>query len=118
MIRTFGAHTKNRLLIRRARKVYVDDDIGLDLANTVYALDSTKTDKNPWGTGDAKCSCGQPHGKCSCDNRIARSAVMDIKPSANVLPFAAINKNLVAFEGAAMATMKKQIERGMIGRGF
>jgi hypothetical protein len=32
------------VLIRRARKVYVDDDIGLDLANTVYALDSTTID--------------------------------------------------------------------------
>ena len=29
------------VLIRRARKLYVNDDIGLDLANTVYALDST-----------------------------------------------------------------------------
>ena len=32
------------VLIRRARKLYVDDDIGLDLANTVYALDSTTID--------------------------------------------------------------------------
>src|ERR1700756_1520077 len=31
-------------LIRRARKLYVSDDIGLDLANTVYALDSTTID--------------------------------------------------------------------------
>jgi hypothetical protein len=28
------------VLIRRARKLYVHDDIGLDLANTVYALES------------------------------------------------------------------------------
>jgi len=32
------------LLIRRARKLYVKDDTGLDLANTVYALDSTTID--------------------------------------------------------------------------
>lgn len=32
------------VLIRRARKLYVDDDIGLDLSNTVYALDSTTID--------------------------------------------------------------------------
>jgi hypothetical protein len=32
------------VLIRRARKLYVSDDIGLDLANTVYALDSTTID--------------------------------------------------------------------------
>jgi len=31
-------------LIKRARKLYVKDDIGLDLANTVYALDSTTID--------------------------------------------------------------------------
>ena len=32
------------VLIRRARKLYADDDIGLDLANTIYALDSTTID--------------------------------------------------------------------------
>ena len=32
------------VLIRQARKLYADDDIGLDLANTVYALDSTTID--------------------------------------------------------------------------
>ena len=32
------------VLIRRARKLYASDDIGLDLANTVYALDSTTID--------------------------------------------------------------------------
>src|SRR6202521_4912109 len=32
------------VLIKRARKLYVDDDIGLDLVNTVYALDSTTID--------------------------------------------------------------------------
>ena len=32
------------VLIRRARKLYVSDDIGLDLADTVYALDSTTID--------------------------------------------------------------------------
>ena len=31
-------------LIRRARKLYAQDDIGLDLANTAYALDSTTID--------------------------------------------------------------------------
>jgi Domain of unknown function (DUF4372) len=29
------------VLIKRARKLYLKDDFGLDLANTVYALDST-----------------------------------------------------------------------------
>jgi hypothetical protein len=37
---------------------------------------------------------------------------------ANIVPFSQINRNLVAREGAAMSAMKKQIERGMIGRGF
>ena len=32
------------VLIRRARKLYCDDDLGLDLTNTVYALDSTTID--------------------------------------------------------------------------
>jgi hypothetical protein len=32
------------LLIRRARKLYSDCDFGLDLSNTVYALDSTTID--------------------------------------------------------------------------
>src|ERR1700724_1129083 len=32
------------VLVRRARKLYVSDDIGLDLADTVYALDSTTID--------------------------------------------------------------------------
>src|SRR5580704_11903190 len=32
------------VLIKRARKLYVKDDFGLDLANTVYALDSTTID--------------------------------------------------------------------------
>ena len=40
------------VLIRRARKLYVSDDIGIDLANTVYALDSTTIDLclslSPW----------------------------------------------------------------------
>ena len=32
------------VLIRRARKLYRDQDLGLDLANTVYALDATTVD--------------------------------------------------------------------------
>src|ERR1019366_7249756 len=32
------------LLIRRARKLYRDENLGLDLTNTVYALDSTTID--------------------------------------------------------------------------
>ena len=32
------------LLIRRARKLYRDDDLGLELTNTVYALDTTTID--------------------------------------------------------------------------
>ena len=32
------------VLVRRARKLYVSDNFGLDLANTVYALDSTTID--------------------------------------------------------------------------
>jgi hypothetical protein len=32
------------VLIKRARKLYLQDDIGLDLDNTVYALDSTTID--------------------------------------------------------------------------
>ena len=32
------------LLIRRARKLYRDEDLGLDLTNTVYALDATVVD--------------------------------------------------------------------------
>ncbi len=37
-------HDLASLLIRRARKLYAQDDIGLDLDNTVYALDSTTID--------------------------------------------------------------------------
>lgn len=32
------------VLITRARKLYADESLGLDLANTVYALDSTTID--------------------------------------------------------------------------
>jgi hypothetical protein len=32
------------VLIRRARKLYRDEDLGLDLSNTVYALDATTID--------------------------------------------------------------------------
>ena len=32
------------LLIRRARKLYREEDLGLDLTNTVYALDATTID--------------------------------------------------------------------------
>jgi Transposase DDE domain/Domain of unknown function (DUF4372) len=37
-------HDLAAILIRRARKLYADDDIGLDLDNTVYAFDSTTID--------------------------------------------------------------------------
>jgi hypothetical protein len=37
-------HDLAAILIRRARKLYADDDIGLDLDNTIYALDSTTID--------------------------------------------------------------------------
>ena len=37
-------HDLAAILIRRARKLYVDDGIGLDLDNTIYALDSTTID--------------------------------------------------------------------------
>jgi len=32
------------VLIRRARKIYIEEDLGLDLKNTVYALDSSTID--------------------------------------------------------------------------
>ena len=32
------------VFIRRARKLYADEDLGLDLSNTVYALDATTID--------------------------------------------------------------------------
>jgi hypothetical protein len=37
-------HDLASLLIRRARRLYAQDSIGLDLDNTVYALDSTTID--------------------------------------------------------------------------
>src|SRR5215475_11557234 len=37
-------HDLAAVLIRRARKLYANDDVGLDLDNTVYALDSTTID--------------------------------------------------------------------------
>jgi hypothetical protein len=37
-------HDLAAVLIRRARKLYTDDSIGLELDNTVYALDSTTID--------------------------------------------------------------------------
>ena len=33
-----------QVLIRRARRLYAEDSVGLELANTVYALDSTTID--------------------------------------------------------------------------
>ena len=32
------------VLIRRARRIYIEEDLGLDLKNTVYALDSSTID--------------------------------------------------------------------------
>jgi hypothetical protein len=32
------------VMIRRARKLYLDEDLGLELKNTVYALDATTID--------------------------------------------------------------------------
>ena len=37
-------HDLAAILVGRARKLYTDEDIGLDLDNTVYALDSTTID--------------------------------------------------------------------------
>jgi hypothetical protein len=37
-------HDLAAILIRRARELYADDDIGLDHDNTMYALDSTTID--------------------------------------------------------------------------
>jgi transposase len=37
-------HDLAAVLIRRARKLYANDDVGIDLDNTVYALDSTTID--------------------------------------------------------------------------
>jgi len=43
-----------QVLIARARELYLDDDLGLDLSSTVYALDSTTIDLCislfPWAT--------------------------------------------------------------------
>jgi len=43
-----------QVLIARARKLYLDEDIGIELSNTVYALDSTTIDLCfslfPWAT--------------------------------------------------------------------
>ena len=46
-------------LIGQARKLYLDDDLGTDLANTVYALDSTTL----------TCACRCFHGRCSAAPR-------------------------------------------------
>jgi Transposase DDE domain len=39
-----GVYGLAAVLIKRARKLYLQDDAGLDLENTVYALDSTTID--------------------------------------------------------------------------
>jgi hypothetical protein len=54
------------VLVRRARKLYVRDDIGLDLANTVYALDSTTIDRE-------RPHDGNPLAERECD-MIAKDA--------------------------------------------
>ena len=64
------------VLVRRARKLYVSDDIGLDLANTVYALDSTMIDLClslfPWADFRSTKAAMKMHkiGRASCRERV------------------------------------------------
>ena len=55
-------HDLAAILIRRARKLYADDDIGLDLDNTIYALDSTTIDLCLFGE---QFWCAPAQGKVS-----------------------------------------------------
>ena len=66
------------VLIKRARKLYLKDDFGLDLANTVYALDSTTIDLClslfPWAEFRSK-----PQSKCTnCSICAGRYPVLSI----------------------------------------
>jgi Domain of unknown function (DUF4372) len=67
------------VLIRRARKLYVEDDIGLDLADTVYALDSTTIDLClslfPWADFRSTKAAVKMHSCLIC---VAPSLVLSI----------------------------------------
>jgi len=73
-------HDLAAILIRRAR-LYVDDDIGLDLDSTVYALDSTTIDLClslfPWADFRSTPS------KCThCSTCVGRSPALSMFPTA------------------------------------
>ena len=50
-------------LIAQARKLYLGEDLGFDLANTVYALDSTTIDSLPGGVSVGAFPHGQGGGE-------------------------------------------------------
>ncbi len=53
-------------LIQIARKLYLDEEFGVELTHTVYALDATTIDLClsvfPWGACKIKCVIGYHHG--------------------------------------------------------
>jgi hypothetical protein len=70
-------HDLAAILIRRARKLYSNDDIGLDIDNTVYALDSTTIDLClalfPWADFRSTKAAVKMH---TCSICAARSPVL------------------------------------------
>ena len=58
-------------LIAQARKLYADEDLGLELTNTVYALDSTTIDSVPVGLPMGAFSQDQGGGEDAHPARLA-----------------------------------------------
>jgi hypothetical protein len=75
-------HDLAAILIRHARKLYAGDDIGLDLDNTVYALDSTTIDLClslfPWADFRSTKSAVKMH---TCSTCVVRSPVLSMFPT-------------------------------------
>jgi hypothetical protein len=77
-----------QVLIARARKLYLDEDIGIELSNTVYALDSTTIDLCfslfPWATYKSNQHAVKVHamldlrGKIPTFIRIAPAQLHDV----------------------------------------
>src|SRR6516162_9900371 len=70
-------HDLAAVLIRRARKLYANDDVGLDLDSTVYALDSKSSRQNGRAGGAARLRALPAH----CRNGHRRgSATAAVRP--------------------------------------
>jgi Domain of unknown function (DUF4372) len=75
-------HDLAAILIRCARKLYADDDIGLDLDNTVYALDTQSICVFRCFRGPIFEARRQLLKCTRCSTSVARSPVLSIFPTA------------------------------------